>query len=67
MAGNGSGQEAIRYSEYMRTREERIAVLAHHYWLLRGCPEGSLGVDWLLAETQFDQEFLDQLELGRPA
>ena len=29
---------------------EAIEKLAYHYWLERGCPEGSAGEDWLRAE-----------------
>ena len=66
MAGNANCQ-AIRYSEYTQARELYIADLAHQYWLRRGCPEGSPEVDWFLAESEFDQQFIGQLELGMPA
>jgi len=41
--------------------------MAHRYWRLRGCPEGSPEVDWFRAEAEFDQQFVAQLELGAPA
>jgi Protein of unknown function (DUF2934) len=58
---------ALRYPDYMQAREERISALAHCYWLLRGCPDGSPEVDWFQAESEFDQAFVEQLELGIPA
>lgn len=30
----------------------RIELLAHEFWRVRGCPEGSPEVDWFLAEEQ---------------
>jgi len=29
---------------------EAIERLAYHFWLERGCPEGSAGEDWFRAE-----------------
>jgi hypothetical protein len=32
------------------TDREAIEKLAYHFWLERGCPEGSASEDWLRAE-----------------
>jgi len=58
---------ALPYKDFERFRDERIADLAHIYWLLRGCPEGSPEVDWLKAELDIDREILGQMDLGLPA
>jgi hypothetical protein len=42
-------------------------MLAHYYWLMRGCPEGSPEVDWYRAEEKLDQELLEQLDMGIPS
>ena len=54
------------FLEYLRTREKFIAAQAELYWLMRGCPEGSPEVDWFMAESEIDQEFLSQIDLGIP-
>jgi hypothetical protein len=58
---------AFQFSIYMRRREESVTELAHCYWLLRGCPEGSPEIDWYRAEETMDQQLAEQLELGLPA
>jgi len=62
-----SNCHAVSFSEYLRNRCEHITAMAHRYWRLRGCPEGSPEVDWFRAEAEFDQQFVAQLELGAPA
>ena len=68
---NGKGliqfYEAKRFSEYLLNREKIIAERAEWHWRKRGCPEGSPEVDWLRAESEFDQELLSQIELGIPS
>jgi hypothetical protein len=51
---------------YLRETQETVAMLAHYYWLMRGCPEGSPEIDWYRAEERLDQELLEQLDLGTP-
>ena len=58
---------AIQFSQYTQVREKYVAALAHSLWLVRGCPEGSPEIDWFSAESEFDQQFLAQIELGIPA
>jgi hypothetical protein len=58
---------AMQYLAFLQTREEQITVLAYLRWLMRGCPEGSPQVDWFAAESDFDRQFVAQLELGIPA
>ena len=58
---------AIQLSTYVRENKESVTELAHCYWLLRGCPEGSPEVDWYRAEEAIDQELVGQLDLGLPA
>ncbi len=55
------------FSEYLRSREKLIAAQAEWNWLMRGCPDGSFEADWLRAESEVDQEFLSQLDLGIPS
>ena len=62
-----SNCQVMGYAKFLRNRDEYIAAHAHHYWLLRGCPEGSPESDWFRAESEFDQEFLARLDLGVPA
>jgi hypothetical protein len=57
----------MQYEVYLRVRHGYVASLAHHYWKLRGCPEGSAEVDWFLAELKVDQELLLELNLGMPS
>jgi hypothetical protein len=57
----------IRHSEFERIRIGCITELAFAYWLLRGCPQGSPELDWLKAETEVDQELLEELDLSIPA
>jgi len=35
-----------------RPEAEEIALLAHRYWLARGCPAGSPEEDWFRAEEE---------------
>lgn len=58
---------ALQFSIYLRESKKNVTELAHCYWLLRGCPEGSPEVDWFRAEKQIDQELVGQIELGLPA
>jgi hypothetical protein len=60
-------QRVISYEVYLQARREYVTSLAHHYWQLRGCPEGSPEVDWFLAEQKADQDLLGEMELGLPA
>jgi hypothetical protein len=32
--------------------EQKIAALAYHFWLTRGCPEGTPEEDWFRAEQE---------------
>ncbi len=64
MAGTFAG---IRYSDFEQLRDEHITELAHMYWLLRGCPEGSPEVDWVKAEMEVDREILAEMDLGQPS
>jgi len=54
-------------SDYLRIREELIAAQAEWYWLMRGCPSGSREAYWLRAESEIDEEFLSQIDLGIPS
>jgi hypothetical protein len=54
------------FETYLRETQETVALLAHYYWLMRGCPEGSPEIDWYRAEETIEQEFLEQLDLGLP-
>jgi hypothetical protein len=58
---------AIEYCEFERIRDQHVSELAHMYWLLRGCPEGSPDVDWYKAAGEIDEEILAQFNLGLPA
>ncbi len=55
------------FDAYLRESQKTVAMLAHYYWLLRGCPEGSPDVDWHRAQEKIDQVLLEQLQLGAPA
>jgi hypothetical protein len=55
------------FETYLRETQETVAMLAHYYWLMRGCPEGSPEVDWYRAEEKLDQELLEQLDMGIPS
>ena len=53
---------------------ERIAALAHEFWLARGCPEGTAAEDWFLAERELSERkaaaraaILGQIRLSRTA
>jgi hypothetical protein len=35
----------------------RIEILAHEFWRVRGCPEGSPDEDWFLAEEQLRHQY----------
>ena len=54
-------------SDYLRIREELIAAQAEWYWLMRGCRAGSLEEYWQKAESETDEEFLSQIDLGIPS
>ncbi len=54
------------FETYLRETQETVTMLAHYYWLMRGCPEGSPEIDWYRAEETIEQEFLEQLDLGLP-
>jgi hypothetical protein len=54
------------FESYLRETQETVTMLAHYYWLMRGCPEGSPEIDWYRAEETIEQEFLEQLDLGLP-
>ena len=43
-------QPTTTESDSAITDREAIEKLAYHYWLERGCPEGSAGEDWFRAE-----------------
>jgi Protein of unknown function (DUF2934) len=58
--------KALASDDYERARLEYVTSLAHHYWRLRGCPEGSPQLDWFMAERKVDQELLSQMQLNIP-
>ena len=58
---------ARQFSIYLLENQESVTLLAHYYWILRGCPEGSPEVDWFLAEQTIDREAVAHLDLGLPA
>jgi hypothetical protein len=62
----GGKLSVCEFETYLRETQETVAVLAHYYWLMRGCPEGSPEIDWYRAEETIEQEFLEQLNLGIP-
>jgi hypothetical protein len=64
---NPAGKLSVfEFETYLRETQETVEMLAHYYWLMRGCPEGSPEVDWYRAEERLDQELLEQLDLGIP-
>lgn len=58
---------SLPFSEFLKRREKAIAAQAEQYWVMRGRPEGSPEVDWLKAETEIDQQFLGEIDLGLPS
>ena len=57
----------LRYVDHEPARLEYVTAFSHHYWRLRGCPEGSPEVDWFLAELTVDRELFGQMHLGIPS
>lgn len=57
----------LPFSEFLKRREKAIAAQAEQYWVMRGRPEGSPEVDWFKAETEIDQQFLGEIDLGLPS